>query len=61
MLLVAHVYIRDVLCKQRHPVIITVAVHFSGGDGTSARPSVSFIRQKVCILDHNSISPQKSW
>lgn len=31
MLIVANVYIWDVLYKHRHSVIITVAVHFSGG------------------------------
>lgn len=32
MLIVANVYIWDVLHKHRHSVIITVAVHFSGGE-----------------------------
>lgn len=59
MLIVANVYIWDVLCKQRHSVIITVAVHFKGGDSTNARPIISLIRQKACFLDHNSISLPK--
>lgn len=55
MLIVANVYIGDVLYKQRHSVIITVAVHFNGEDSTNARLIISFIRQKVCFLDTNSI------
>ena len=30
-----------------------------GGDSTNARPIISFIRQKICFLDHNSSSPDK--
>lgn len=37
MLIVANVYIGDVLHKQRHSVIITVAVHFNGGDSTKCK------------------------
>lgn len=59
MLIVANVYIWDVSYKHRHSVIITVAVHFNGGDSTNARPIISFISQKVCFLDHNSSSPHK--
>lgn len=59
MLIVANVYIWDVLCKQRHSVIITVAVHFKGGDSTNARPIISLLRQKACFWDDNSISSHK--
>lgn len=59
MLIVANVYIWYVLYKHRFSVIITVAVHFTGGDSTNARPIISLIGQKVCFLDHNPSFPHK--
>ena len=59
MLIVANVYIWDVLYKHRHWVIITVAVHFSGGRQHKCKTNYFIYRHKVCFLDHNSSSSHK--
>lgn len=55
MLIVANVYIWDVLYKHRHSVIITVAAHFDGGRQQKLKTNhFMFTRERVCFLDHNS-------
>lgn len=48
MLVVANDYILEEVYKQRHLIIITVSVHFNGGDSTNIKPIISFVMLKRC-------------